>query len=148
MQRWNIVAALVLCVPLATSNALAAQSQSQLTFRGTTSFASVAAATSDTGGLGPETHIGPEFDAHFERIAKGAISPSRVPADHVPTPADSTITGFRAGAGFDGLTHPDQRLASTATSSAASRPIRALAVGNGFVLETVNTALRVRRTDG
>jgi len=148
MQRWNIVAALVLCVPLATSNALAAQSQSQLTFRGTTSFASVAAATSDTGGLGPETHIGPEFDAHFERIAKGAISPSRVPADHVPTPADSTITGFRAGAGFDGLTHRDQRLASNGNQFSSEPPDQGLAVGNGYVLETVNTALRVRRTDG
>jgi hypothetical protein len=111
-------------------------------------FASVAAATSDTGGLGPETHIGPEVDARFERIAKGAISPSRVPADHVPTPADSTITGFRAGAGFDGLTHLDQRLASNGNQFNSEPPDQGLAVGNGYVLETVNTALRVRRTDG
>jgi hypothetical protein len=148
MQRWNIVAALVLCVPLATSTALAAQSQSQLTFRGTTSFASSAAATGSIAGLGPETHAGPEFDAHFERLAKGAISPSRVPAAHVPSPADSTITGFRADAGFDGLTHRDQRLASNGNQFSTEPPDQGLAVGNGFVLETINTALRVRRSDG
>jgi hypothetical protein len=148
MQRWTIVAALALIVPLATSDALAAQSQSQLTFRGTTSFSSLATGGSETGGLGPEFHIGPEFDARFERIAKGSISPSRVPAAHVPTPADSVITGFRAGAGFDGLTHRDQRLAAGGNQFSTEPPDQGLAVGNGYVLEAVNTAVRVRRTDG
>jgi len=147
MQRW-VVVAFALSVPLIVSDALAAQSQSQLTSRGITSFAAAAAATSDTGGLGPEIQIGPEVDAHFERVAKGSISPSRVPASHVPTPADSAITGFRAGAGFDGLTHRDQRLASNGNQFSTEPPDQALAVGNGFVLEGVNTALRVRRTDG
>ncbi len=148
MQPWNIVAALALSVPLALSSALAAQSQSQLIVRGTTSFSALASGTSETGGLGPEMRIGPEVDASFERIAKGSISPSRVPADHVPTPADSAITGFRAGAGFDGLTHRDQRLAANGNQFSDEPPDQALAVGNGFVLEAVNTALRVRRTDG
>jgi hypothetical protein len=144
MQRWTIVAALALCVPLA---ATAAQTQKQLTFRGTTSFAA-AAATSETGGLGPETHQGPEFDARFERIAKGTVSSSRVPAAGVPTPADTAIAGAVSGAGFDGLTHRDQRLASNGNQFSSEPPDQGLAVGNGYVLETINTALRVRRTDG
>jgi hypothetical protein len=148
MQRWKIVVASALCAPLVVCDALAAQSQSQLTFRGTTSFATLAASTSDSGGLGPETHSGPEFDAYFTRIAKGSINPSRVPADHVPTPADTMITGFRAGAGFDGLTQRDQRLASNGNQFSSEPPDQALAVGNAYVLEAVNTALRVRRTDG
>jgi len=144
MQRWNIVAALALCVPLATN---AAQTQKQLAFRGTTSFAA-AAATSETGGLGPETHQGPEFDARFERVAKGSISSSRVPAAGVPTPADSAIAGAVSGAGFEGLTHRDQRLASNGNQFSSEPPDQGLAVGNGYVLEAVNTALRVRGTDG
>jgi len=148
MQRWNIVAALALCVPLATTAALAAQTQKQLTFRGTTSFGSATAATSETGGAGPETHQGPEFDARFERVAKGSISSSRVPAAGVPTPADTAIAGAVSGAGFEGLTHRDQRLASSGNQFSSEPPDQGLAVGNGFVLEAVNTALRVRRTDG
>jgi hypothetical protein len=147
MQRWNIVAALALCVPLATTTALAAQSQQQLTFRGTTSFAA-AALTSQSGGLGPETHQGPEVDATFARLPKGSISPARVPAAGVPTPADTAINGVVAGAGFDGLTHLDQRLASNGNQFSSEPPDQGLAVGNGYVLETINTALRVRRTGG
>ena len=122
-----------------------AQSQGQLIFRGTTSFASSAPAAQ---GLGPEIHTGPEFDAGFEKISKGAVSPARVPADHVPRPADSALGGFRANAGFDGLTHFDQRNASGGNQFSSEPPDQALAVGNGFVLEAVNTAIRVRRTDG
>src|SRR5215472_8420129 len=147
MQRWNIVAALALCVPLATTTALAAQSQQQLTFRGTTSFAAAALA-GQGGGLGPETHQGPEVDATFARLPKGSISPARVPAAGVPTPADTAINGVVAGAGFDGLTHLDQRLASNGNQFSSEPPDQGLAVGNGYVLETINTALRVRRTDG
>jgi hypothetical protein len=148
MERWNLLAALVLSVPLAVPEATAAQSQSQLTFRGTTSFAAVAAGAGDSGGLGPETRIEPEVDAHFERIAKGTLSPSRVPAAHVPAPVDSAMAGLRAGAGFDGLTHLDQRLANNGNQFNTEPPDQGLAVGNGYVLETINTALRVRRTDG
>jgi hypothetical protein len=123
-----------------------AQTQSQLIFRGTTSFATAAPVAVQ--GLGPEIHTGPEFDARFEKLSKGAVSPARVPSAHVPRPADSALAGFRANAGFDGLTHFDQRNASGGNQFSTEPPDQALAVGNGFVLEAVNTAIRVRRTDG
>ncbi len=144
MQRFQC--ALLGLVFVAVQGALAAPAQQQLTFRGTTTLS--AAASTAGGGLGPETHRGPEFDAGFERLAKGAISPSRVPASHVPTPADSVLAGYQVGAGFDGLTHLDQRLASGGNQFSLEPPDQALAVGNHYIVEAVNTAIRVRRTDG
>jgi len=135
-----------LCALWGAAGAWGAQTQSQLIFRGTTSFA--AAAPMAVQGLGPETHIGPEFDARFERLSKGAVSPARVPADHVPRPTDSAVAPFKADAGFDGLTHFDQRNASGGNQFSSEPPDQALAVGNGYVLEAVNTAIRVRRADG
>jgi len=54
--------------------------------------------------------------------------------------------------GFDGLNHADQRLAGTGpytnTQFSSEPPDQGLCVGNGFVVETVNTALAVYRPDG
>ena len=54
--------------------------------------------------------------------------------------------------GFDGLTHRDQRLAGTGaytgTQFSLEPPDQALCVGGGYVLESVNTALRVRSETG
>jgi hypothetical protein len=145
MQRYPPA---LLGLPLAAAQAaLAAPAQQQLTFRGTTTL-SASAITGTGAGLGPETHRGPEFDAGFERLAKGAVSPSRVPSSHVPTPADNAVAGFQANAGFDGLTHTDQRLASGGNQFSSEPPDQGLAVGNGYVVEAANTAIRVRGTDG
>ena len=120
MRGWKIVAPLLALGFIAGQGALAGQTQSQLNFRGTTSIAVQTSGAQQ--GLGPEIHIGPEFDARFERLAKGAVSPARVPADHVPRPGDSALAGFRAGAGFDGLTHTDQRLASGGNQFSSEPP--------------------------
>lgn len=147
MFGWKALAPLLALLGFAASDAvLAAQKQSQLIYRGTTSLTATASSAGQL--LGPETHQGPEFDARFEKLAKGAVSPARVPADHVPRPADSALAPFNANGGFDGLTHADQRLASGGNQFSSEPPDQALAVGNGFVLEAVNTAIRVRRTDG
>lgn len=54
--------------------------------------------------------------------------------------------------GFDGLSHYDQRFAGTGvyynTQFSEEPPDQALAVGNGYVLEAVNNALAVYKTDG
>jgi len=139
--------AAVLVASLAAEHAVAGQTQSQLTFRGTTTLARGAGAAA-TGTSGPEIHPGPEFDAHFERLAKGAVSPSRVPADHVPRPADSGLTGFTSGLCFDGLTHLDQRTASNGNQFSSEPPDQALAVSDKYVVEAVNTAIRVRDRQG
>jgi len=147
MKRLLLIAALAASSLLPVEHTLAAQSTSQLTFRGTTVLTT--GSTSDAaGGAGPETHVAPEFDAHFERLAKGAVSPSRVPASHVPRPVDSVLLGYQAGAGFDGLTHYDQRLASNGNQFSSEPPDQALAVGNGHLIEAVNNAIRVRTTTG
>src|SRR5437879_782178 len=122
-------------------NALAASTAQPLQYRGTTRLAPATADT--TQGLGPETHPRLEFDAHFDRLAKGSVSPSRVPSSHVPTPADSVVLGLQTGVGFDGLTHLDQRNASNGNQFSLEPPDQALAVGNGYVVEAVNTAIRV-----
>lgn len=146
MQRWKIAASLWGLLLLAGHSAQGAPTQQQLTFRGTTTLSASSAPASLA--IGPEIHPGPEFDAKFERLAKGSLSPSRVPSDHVPRPADSALAGFRAGAGFDGLNHADQRLGSGGNQFSSEPPDQALAVGNGYLVEAVNTAIRVRRTDG
>jgi hypothetical protein len=76
-------------------------------------------------------------------------APARVPADHVPTPASIGIASTNPGlSGFNGLTHRDQRLAGTGsyanTQFSLEPPDQAACVGNGYVLEAVNTAMRVR----
>lgn len=124
----------------------AASSQQTLSYLGTTRLNAVAPAAG--AGLGPEIHPGPSVDAHFNHLAKGAVSPARVSSSHVPTPADSSVLGLLTGAGFDGLTHRDQRLASNGNQFSLEPPDQGLAVGNGFVIETINTAIRVRKTDG
>ncbi|HSQ82271.1 MAG TPA: hypothetical protein VLU54_14245 [Casimicrobiaceae bacterium] len=143
----RIAAALVLYALLALSQtAFATPSRQTLHYLGTTRLAPTASSASQ--GLGPEIHPGPEFDAHFDRLAKGSVSPARVPASHVPTPADSAVFGLQAGVGFDGLTHLDQRNASGGNQFSLEPPDQALAVGNGYVVEAVNTAIRVRSTGG
>jgi hypothetical protein len=76
----------------------------------------------------------------------GTISPARVPADHVPTPAGNGIASA-SFFGFRGLTHRDQRLAPTGVAGGRNfslePPDQGLAVGNGFVVEAVNDAIAV-----
>ena len=146
MRGWKSTAAVLALLLAAGQVALATQTQKPLVLRGTTTMS--AAGPGTVQGIGPETHLGPEFDAHFERVAKGSISPSRVPAAHVPQPADSAFAGVAAGAGFDGLTHRDQRLANGGNQFSLEPPDQALAVGNGYIVEAVNNAIRVRFTNG
>ena len=91
----------------------------------------------------------PEFDEDIAKSGHGAI---RVPADHTPKPAMNSLITDVTAPGFDGLNHVDQRLAGTGTYAGTQfslvPPDQALCVGNGYVLESVNTALRVYTTGG
>ena len=87
------------------------------------------------------------------RIPAVSNAPARVPADHVPAPQSlAVVTANPRASGFAGLTHRDQRLAGTGafanTQFSLEPPDQALCVGNGFVVEAVNTAVRVRNTSG
>ncbi len=81
-------------------------------------------------------------------IPHSGLSAARVPSDHVPMPAGNALASANPGfSGFNGLSHRDQRFAGTGhftnTQFSLEPPDQALCAGNGFVLETVNTALQV-----
>src|SRR5256885_2201993 len=70
-----------------------------------------------------------------------------------PTVANSPISVVNRGfSGFDALDHLDQRNAGTGnfrnTQFSLEPPDQALCVGNGFVVESVNTAIAVFNTSG
>jgi hypothetical protein len=69
---------------------------------------------------------------------------SRVPAAPVAAAAAPTPS-FR---GFTGLTHLEQRTARNGNQFSTEPPDQGLAVGNGFVLEAINSALNVYDTNG
>ncbi len=129
----------------ATARADGQQSQSQVAPSATAQIAG----DGGSGGPGDEFRTN-EFD---KRVPATGTGPARVPADHVPAPEPNAIALVNPGfSGFLGLTHRDQRLAGTGayanTQFSLEPPDQGLCVGNGFVLELVNTALAVYRTDG
>jgi hypothetical protein len=71
----------------------------------------------------------------------------------VPNPAGGAAPGgsSRNFSGFPGLTHADQRRAGTGiyanTQFSSEPPDQALCVGNGFVMESANTALAVHNAN-
>jgi len=90
-----------------------------------------------------------------EEIAGGPGGGSQAAAAPLdfPTVANSPISVLNRGfAGFDALDHLDQRNAGTGrftnTQFSLEPPDQALCVGNGFVVESVNTAIAVFKTDG
>jgi len=93
----------------------------------------------------PRTHQG-EADS-FNRARPGfnnGVFPKQ-PLD-APTVASSSVAGSNNDllASVNGLTHRDQRLANGGNQFSLEPPDQALCVGNGFVLEGVNSVLRVR----
>ena len=92
-----------------------------------------------------------EAQAELNKQIPNSISAARVPSSHVPRPGALPIVDA-TGAGFDGLNHFDQRTAGTGdyvnTQFSVEPPDQALCVGNGFVVEAVNSAARVRSATG
>ncbi len=70
---------------------------------------------------------------------------SRVPSTARAEAAAVTGPVFR---GFTGLTHLEQRNAANGNQFSVEPPDQALAVGNGFVLEAINSAINVYDTNG
>ena len=96
--------------------------------------------------VGNEVFIGPEVDEQFTKPQiTGAISPARVSSAHVPTPRGSAFatTAGDVFSGFNALSHLDQRLSNNGNQFSLEPPDQGLAVGNGFVVEAVNDAVRV-----
>jgi hypothetical protein len=94
----------------------------------------------------------PEVDVGFDVPGvSGNNSPARLPASMVPKPAgNSIVTGSFFG--FGGLTQFDQAISPTGNRNGfnfqVEPPDQGLTVGNGFVVETVNNAIAVFKTNG
>ena len=113
---------------------------------GSTSLrAGAASATTASNSSTLEIRNEPEFDKDIAKSGHGAL---RVPADHTPMPAMNSLIVDGAAPGFNGISHRDQRLANGGNQFSLEPPDQALCVGSGFVLESINTALRVYHTDG
>jgi hypothetical protein len=120
---------------------------------GTASLSAPVASPVDVGDSLDEFRRGDIEDEVNRRIPATSNASARVPADHVPAPPSKAIASTNPGLlGFDGLTHLDQRNALAYglknTQFSKEPPDQGLCVGNGFVVETVNTAVRVRTTSG
>lgn len=107
-------------------------------------------ASQATGPLQYEYTTDSAVDTEIPHTGNGAI---RVPATNVPQPASNALATSNPGfTGFNGLSHADQRLAGTGaytnTQYSLEPPDQALCVGNGYVVESINTALRVFNTSG
>ncbi len=107
--------------------------------------------TSDLGGPTDETAGDDEIGVIPFR--SGPTGGSRPPVPGGPSPVPQSRASSNPGLfGFAGLTHKDQRNAGTGsyanTQFSLEPPDQALCVGNGFVVESVNTAIAVYRPDG
>ncbi len=76
----------------------------------------------------------------------------KLPHKNLETPVVSSSVVTAAGSefvfGFRGLNHRDQRLANGGNQFSTEPPDQALCVGNGYVVESVNSVLRVWDTAG
>jgi hypothetical protein len=97
----------------------------------------------------------PDLDALLDESDVNGGSSGAPPAAVlvVPSVKNTPVTLVNRGfSGFDALDHFDQRFAGTGayvnTQFSLEPPDQGLCVGNGFVLETINTALAAYRTDG
>ena len=117
-----------------------------LTWLGTTSLPAQGESTIQESGL--EVRTTPGVDRQIPRSSLVV----HVAAAGVPQPAGNAVVVDQPGGGFMGITHRDQRRAGTGsyvnTQFSLEPPDQGLCVGNGFVVETVNDALRVFSTSG
>jgi hypothetical protein len=119
----------------------------QATYRGSTT----PTATAPAGAFGIEPfELFPMAEVEGD-LAGGGGSDRRHSHGQAPFTAP-TIAGasvVTSPAGFAGLNHFEQRfIASGGTQFSLEPPDQGLCVGNGFVLETINTVLRVYSTSG
>lgn len=157
-----LISAIALLTAAVAPAALAAHSRSVGTRSfikaervGATRIAGRAARVTESELLEGEVRPDPEERAEEgerEKFIRNPISTARVPSSHVPRPAVQAIVDATGTTHFAGLNHFDTRFAGTGdyanTQFSLEPPDQALCVGNGFVVESVNTVIRVRSTAG
>jgi hypothetical protein len=104
-----------------------------------------------TASAAPANRSGIEANPHLRPVLRPPVRDAGPVVDRAPsTPLAETVAAipqlnFR---GFNALTHLEQRTARNGNQFSTEPPDQGLAVGNGFVLETVNSALNVYDTNG
>jgi hypothetical protein len=100
------------------------------------------------GELRPEPDEASGGDAQFHDDP----GPAPVPSTQAPKPPLQRIVDATGTPHYAGISHFDQRVAGSDkfanTQGSLEPPDQGLCVGNGFVVETVNTVIRVRNTAG
>ena len=94
----------------------------------------------------------PKFRSATNAQISNNQSTTSQPSGNVPRPAGSAVVAGSALSQWDGINHFDQRFAGTGayanTQFSLEPPDSNMCVGNGFLIENVNTALQVRTTAG
>ncbi len=92
---------------------------------------------------------GAEIRPHRGDALRPPIRDTGPVVDRAPaTPAAAAAAPTPSFRGFTGLTHLQQRTARNGNQFSTEPPDQGLAVGNGFVLEAINSALNVYDTNG
>ena len=160
-RRWKVIvlAAAVVTTAVAAGASIAVASTSskpvyQKLKAGPAAHFSASSVATDTSSADLKTEIQQDIDQQeVNRSIPNAHSASNGSPQGAPQVAGNAVVAAGSDAtGFDGLTHRDQRLAGTGaytgTQFSLEPPDQALCVGGGYVLESVNTALRVRSETG
>lgn len=134
---------LIVCLSAGLASSLFAQATREtLQYLGTSQLDSVAATSIASDDLQVSPH--PESDAELAGINRGP-GPASVPLITAPQSVSSALASVAIS--FNGLSHRDQRFSGTGayanTQFSTEPPDEGLAVGNGFVLQTVNAALAI-----
>jgi hypothetical protein len=153
LQLRMTVLASTAAVVVASATAVAAPNSASAAVGGPATFTVTKVSTVDLASLGstgfaaPE---GPEIRAHEESGENALRSEPGQAANRLPAGAGTvTSSGKKAKSdpevqlGFEGVNHRDSRLAFDGNQYSGEPPDQGVCVGNGYILETVNSALRV-----
>jgi len=119
-----------------------------LTAVGTVNVNELAETTASTA---PAARSGIDVNPHLRPVLRPPVRDAGPLIDRAPsTPLAETLPAIQQlnFRGFNGLTHLDQRTARNGNQFSTEPPDQGLAIGNGFVLEAVNSALNVYDTSG
>jgi hypothetical protein len=117
----------------------------ELNKQGSVNLTQLASEPSDRASTG-----GPEIQRHRGDALRPPVRDVGPGTDRVPAAASATAIASPSPAtrGFTGLTHLEERTARGGNQFSTEPPDQGLAVGNGLILEAVNSALNVYDTNG
>ena len=129
-------------VLFAPGMASAQASRETLQYLGPSQLDSIAATSIASDDLQVSPH--PGSDAELAGVNKG---PGSASVPFITAPQTISSSSANVALAFNGLTHRDQRMAGTGvyanTQFSTEPPDEGLAVGNGFVVQTVNAAMAI-----